>query len=100
MIYSSWLWAKPAPRKSCKSVDYSLVGVRYLLQMQWCALVHQARTSTYDNLPGFPEAQTQNPMELLSFYIQVVRFARTKRDSPCICRGPRFISIDYRRTNP
>ena len=46
-----------------------------------------ARTATYSNLFRFFDPDPQKPMENRRSALQVVRFARKKRDTSCIGRG-------------
>jgi hypothetical protein len=54
--------------------------------MECCACVAQARTATYSNLFRSFDPDPQKPMENRKSASQVVRFARKKRDTPCIGR--------------
>jgi hypothetical protein len=47
----------------------------------------QARTATYSNLFRFFDPDPPKPMENRRSAPKVVRFARKKRDTACICRG-------------
>ena len=56
--------------------------------MECCACVAQARTATYSNLFIFRNFFLRFPIEKRKSASQVVRFARAKRDTACIYRGP------------
>ncbi len=60
--------------------------------MECCACVAQARTATYSNLSRFFDPDPPKPMENRKSALPVVRFARKKRDTPCIGRGPFFLN--------